>query len=255
MKKFGKILLTNLCFGVVMFVIGLLTSPPKTVQGAPGSAPVTVVNTPLPVSGNVTGTVTGSVNIANTPLPVTGSVNVANTPLPVTGNVTGSVAVINPTVQDLNNNPAPGPLITEDTANPGYEPFSISLCIANNGPFVCSFPDPITVPSKTADNQPVTRLVIEHVSGECVVTGGTIAVLNMHTSSSYNGGDVGNHFPLSPNSSPAGGWYVFAQSTRIYADPGTGVSIDPDYPGATPNYWCVASVNGYFVVAAKPTVF
>lgn len=51
-----------------------------------------IVNTPLPVTGNITstGTISGNVSVTNTPLPVTGNVTVTNTPLPISGNVTVS---------------------------------------------------------------------------------------------------------------------------------------------------------------------
>ena len=74
MKKFGKILLIGLGFGLVVIALGFFTSPPAPAQN---SVPVTVVNTPLPVKGTV------NANITNTPVPVTGTVNVniANPPL------------------------------------------------------------------------------------------------------------------------------------------------------------------------------
>jgi len=59
---------------------GSLISFAPRPAGASGSAPVTVVNTPLPVTGTLTANVAGTVNA-----------NVTNTPLPIAGNVTGSV--------------------------------------------------------------------------------------------------------------------------------------------------------------------
>jgi hypothetical protein len=85
MKKFGKILLIGLSFGLVTLTIGFLTNPPTPVQGAPGPAPVTVVNTPLPVQGTV------NANVTNASIPVTGTVSVSSVgSLPP---VSGTVAV------------------------------------------------------------------------------------------------------------------------------------------------------------------
>ena len=46
-------------------LLATLSMPPSQAIGAEGSAPVTVVNTPLPVTGNTT--VSGTVDIGNTP--------------------------------------------------------------------------------------------------------------------------------------------------------------------------------------------
>ena len=71
MKPFGKLLLVTLGFGVFGFAMSLV--PQKTATGA-GSAPVTVVNTPLSIEGTVgvnnfpaTQTVTGTVAVSNFP--------------------------------------------------------------------------------------------------------------------------------------------------------------------------------------------
>ena len=51
MKKFPKIMLITLGFGLATLLTGFLTSRPTTAQHV---APVRVTNTPLPVNGNVT---------------------------------------------------------------------------------------------------------------------------------------------------------------------------------------------------------
>jgi hypothetical protein len=178
-----------------------------------------------------------AVYVMNTP-----NVNVVNTPLPIT----------NAEVHDLNNNPAPGPLITEDTGNPAYEPFAATLCVSFGGTS-CGFPSSLTVPTKTADFQPVTRLVIEYVSGDCQASGGLDVELFSNSSGNSGGFSAVNRFSLNPT--PTGGWYEFSQHTRIYADPGTNLGPNFSYTGPTPNYLCNMVVNGHFVVAAVPTVF
>ncbi len=88
--------------GVLLMALSISFAHVNPVGGA-GSAPVTVVNTPLPVQGTVdvgnfpaANTVTGSVSITNTPLPVQGTVN---------ANVTGSVGLTGTPNVNISNTP------------------------------------------------------------------------------------------------------------------------------------------------------
>lgn len=92
--------------GIMLIAMSISFAHVNRVGGA-GSAPVTVVNTPLPVEGNtsVSGTVsatqagTWSVGVNNFPSTLTGV-----TPLPVTGTVTANVSLPDPLpVQQVNS--------------------------------------------------------------------------------------------------------------------------------------------------------
>ena len=78
MKRFARAL--AVFFGIVVLGSFVLLVPQKNAAGA-GSAPVTIVNTPLPVTGDVSATVSGTVGIAGTPT-VNANVSLPN-PLPV----------------------------------------------------------------------------------------------------------------------------------------------------------------------------
>ena len=66
MKKFAKIMLIALGFGLVTLVLGFLTSNPRPAHAAP-VAHVIVTNTPLPIQGSVNANVTGTVSVSNFP--------------------------------------------------------------------------------------------------------------------------------------------------------------------------------------------
>ena len=105
MKKFPKIMLITLGFGLATLLTGFLTSRPTTAQHV---TPVRVTNTPLPVNGNVTVgnfPATQNVTISGTP-----NVNVTNTPLPVTGTVS------------LSGNTAATPLLVRNVDDPARQP-------------------------------------------------------------------------------------------------------------------------------------
>jgi hypothetical protein len=68
MKQLGKIILLTLGFGVFAAALGQFNTGPKQVaaqsSGPPAGLNVNVVNTPLPVSGNVNAAVSGTVAVA-----------------------------------------------------------------------------------------------------------------------------------------------------------------------------------------------
>ena len=81
MKRSMYIMLLTLGFGLLLAALSPRFSTPSTAN-ASGSAPVTVVNTPLPVTGSVA--VGGTIAVSNFPAtqPVSGTVdaNITNTP-------------------------------------------------------------------------------------------------------------------------------------------------------------------------------
>jgi hypothetical protein len=162
MKKFGKILLIGLSFGLVTFIIGFLTIPPTPVQGAPGPAPVTVVNTPLPVQGTV------NANITNATVPVSGTVNASQ-------NGAWNVGVSNfPATQTVSFNGAQpvsfantstSPIFTLDVDNNGRIPFQAEFVLDNTNPGTtpgCG----ITQCQANFDVPNGKRLVLEQVSAK-----------------------------------------------------------------------------------------
>lgn len=81
MKHFGRFMLLTLGLGLFAFVLSSLPSHPAA--AAPGGPGVTVLNTPLPVTGNVNAAVSGAVSITGTPsVQITNApaINVNNTP-------------------------------------------------------------------------------------------------------------------------------------------------------------------------------
>jgi hypothetical protein len=187
--------------------------------GSAGSAPVTVVNTPLPVQGTVN---VGNFPTSNT---ITGSVSIANTP---------NVNVVNqPTVRDADN--------------PARQPFVFFLCELSQQ----NCPTAFTIPSTTATGQSVQRFVVEYVSGSCAVDSGKF-VADLGVSTSVKGTTAFYRvIPTLESSFPStGNFFNFAQQLRGYADPGTNAVISSfvEGPGTSePGQSCNMLVSGYLV--------
>jgi len=262
MKKFGKILLIGLSFGLVTFTIGFLTNPPTPVQASPGPAPVTVVNTPLPVQGTVSANVTNTVpvNVANSTLQVQGTVNASQNGgwtvgvnnLPAIQNVS-----FNGVAQPVSFSSTPTtPLFTRDVDNPVRQPVFGSCGATNqvpvNGFVSCdiSFISPTSSFSSVPAGQ---RLVIEFVSGEAdVPTGFKPLEFGIRTSlgnaytdvdfvTTFIGTSTINGIPLDE--------YKVGQQTRIYEDPNATVHVEvfaSDTNYSDP-YSVSVTVTGYLV--------
>ena len=193
-------------------------------QGAPDprpgpSTPVTVMNTPLPV----TGTVTGNVNAT------------------VTGNVNATI-VGTPQVKIASNQVA----------------FAKRFCFGTI-PNVCvpAAPESFTVPAITAGGQTVKELVIDFVSGICVGSARTTFVRIRAIDGPEIVADTGdnysfNYIPVSvaqfaselgQNSSQA-----LAEQTRITFVPGMLVDFSLDFAKAG-EMACRVQLNGHFVTA------
>ena len=132
-------------------------SPPRTANAA-GAAPVQVVNTPLPVSGNVNATVTGNVGAT-----VTGTVGLASG---TTVNIgSGAVELTgNPSVQI--GNPATDPVLTRDVDRTGLQRYvDGKQVLCADGAFFCGTNSFDAVPAGK-------RLVVEHVWARADLPGG-----------------------------------------------------------------------------------
>ena len=102
MKHFGRLILATLGLGLFAIVVLSLPNHPAA---AGNGAPVTVLNTPLPVQGTVAAQQSGAwnvginntpnvnANISNASVPVSGTVAVSSLP---SVNLGGSVTVGNP---------------------------------------------------------------------------------------------------------------------------------------------------------------
>jgi hypothetical protein len=229
MKCFARALAVTL--GLVVLGVFVLLVSQKNATGA-GAAPVTVVNTPLPV---------GVTNTAANPVPVSGLVAVGNertltgggfvpVPLDVTVTngtlpVTGYVSISGrPTVQDALDSPAA----------PFQQGFcgsiQVSGCPGPNGIHTTFF-----VPRDSRGNP--QRLVIEYASGSCTVIpggGGTVGLLT-----TAGGIGVIHSFALVNTASTQ---LTFGQRTKIYADPDSEVAFIVQGPFA-----CTGAISGYLI--------
>jgi hypothetical protein len=126
MKHFGRPMLLTLCLG--LFAVVLSFYPSHHSAGAPAGPGVTVLNTPLPVTGSVNAAVTGTVGAQqsgawNVGINGTPSVNAAitNSSLPVSGTVAVST-LPNVTVGNTSANP----VVTRGADNPALQPFQVT---------------------------------------------------------------------------------------------------------------------------------
>ena len=116
MKTWSRVLGLALCASVLA-ILSVPTSSRAVDPGPPGGLNVNVVNTPLPV----TGTVTGSVSITGTP-----NVNVINTPkVQVTGTVETQTAIPSGAFSVTDTTFAP--LLGPDPAGTSYAITSVTL--------------------------------------------------------------------------------------------------------------------------------
>jgi hypothetical protein len=199
-------------------VLGVQICAQAADPGPPGGLNVNVVNTPLPVQGTVSGTVsisgTPSVNVANTP-----NVNVANTP---NVNVTNTVTTI-------------------DAANPASQPFQRAEVVSWNNPNLIGGDATFTVPAGK-------RLVIEVVSYSLFLPTGTRPTLNFIDVSTANSNQspVSYYVPVSLQGNN-GTEDVFTGNslTRLYADPGS--TVDVAVRSNSTSGLASVSVSGYLV--------
>ena len=154
MKKFAKIMLIALGFGLVTLVLGFLTSNPRPAHAAP-VAHVIVTNTPLPIQGSVNANVTGTVSVSNFPPTQTVSFNGATQPVSFSNTLTT-------------------PIFNRDVDN-GSNPFQLRLAL-DNGFVNPAFPGSSCSNVEQCQvnfNVPAgMRLVIEHISARVLGASG-----------------------------------------------------------------------------------
>ena len=186
-----------------------------------GSAPVTVVNTPLPVTLQGTGTVTGKVTALQ--------------------GGSWSVGVVTLPAVQL----APGTTVHVD--DPARQAYSLSLCATGDTESCGVNPTTATIPLNK-------RFVIEFVSGYCFVR--NTGIHGWTLTAPLNGQSyehmIGDKISASDDDSTTG---LFSDQTRIYVDGGQvdslsvgvlaqGFSEHHDYG---PEAYCHVTLSGYLV--------
>jgi len=123
-------------------------------------------------------------------------------------------------------------------------PFQQALCrdngISGCGDLGFEFDAPVT----TSDGEPVLRLVIEYVSGRCLMSSGGINT-QMVLQTVAGGTTVSHTFV--PIVAVPGAETNVAQATRIYVDPGSRVRYSAGVQGS-PASQCRMSISGHLAV-------
>ena len=221
--------------GILSFLVAIAVAIiplPKSMRAqgqAAGSAPVTVVNTPLPVSLTGTGNISGNVNAAQS-----GAWNVGVTSLPAVQLAPGTTVGISGSTS---------PIFARDVDEPARSAFVLGLCATSKFQ-TC---DGVTVPLGT-------RYVIEQVSGTCEV-GSESSIGGFKLTAPLNG--VSNDYFFHDTISAGGGGAttlgMFFQEARIYTDGGVANGISArvvDAGGSGPGGVCSITLSGHLVSMA-----
>lgn len=213
-RKYWSVVALVLIFaaGVVMHELA-----PTPVQAA-GSAPVTIQNTPLPVSLTGTGTIAGTVNAAQSG---SWSVGVNNFPaFPATQNVNVT-------------NTMPVPVTAAD--NPAFHPMQEYAEGTFDSGGLCT--------TTLATIGSGKRLVIEYASAHVIsTTGQRVFFIDIKASGVFNflapsyQADIGAFSSI-----------MASQATRIYANPSTDVVGQASGPTTMAGSTCAFSFSGYLV--------
>jgi hypothetical protein len=215
MKLFAQHLKSIVVLTLLM-AIAAVTIPRSRPLQAAGSAPVQVVNTPLPVSLTGTGTISGSVNAAQL-----GAWNVGVTNLPAVQLAPGTTVGIS------------GNLPPNDSAK---EAFVVGLHASTSGGGFGA-----TVPLGN-------RYVIEYVSWRCIVGSGTsmdgwklIAWLNGNNNTYY----FRTQISAGPGATTEG--LSLPEVTRIYADGGLVDGLSAEVVNGGSSAGCDITLSGHLV--------
>lgn len=206
MRRFARALAVTLGLVIIGSIVSLV--PQKNAAGS-AAAPVTVVNTPLPVTGNVSASVSGTVGAQQSG---NWSVGISGTPT-VNANVTFPRSIGVQNARDLSSLLIP--LLQQDTDNPARQPFTQECTVSTLDTAGRGFCSLDTVPTGK-------RFIIETVSGGLNTTPGikpTQISLQVNTT-----GTVRAYFfsaTFRGNSSFFGDSFVVNQPVRIYADSST----------------------------------
>ena len=136
-------------------------------------------------------------------------------------------------------------LLFRDVDAAALRPFQAEFCNENGTGGCGSILSSLTVPTATGSGEPVRRLVIEYVSGRCVLSGsggGIVASLALDTTA--NGMFARHRF--TPVATQAGFEVVAGQVTRLYADPGSQVEFIAAVLSA--QHQCRLTLSGHLVI-------
>jgi hypothetical protein len=240
MKKVSKTLWITLALLIFTIALGFLASSPAPAQFPPPPLPVVpvkVTNTPLPVQGSVSASISNTVpvsgtvnaNVTNT-VPVSGAVQITNASLPVTGSLSGLIT-----------NPVNNPVLVGPVNDSTDREFFFSLCEGDYGtPLVCpgSF-DPVhqeymtsfTAPTTTPSGLNVTRAVIEYVSGiyradatDDITEVGIEGTFTNNFSTFASVKTPGTQFLIAPPQPSSTAW-SWSHTTKIYVPPGASINL------------------------------
>jgi hypothetical protein len=199
MARFSNLFVLALSFSVVATSLALM--PNSHIAAAASGAPVTVVNTPLPVSAEQSGA--WNVGITGTP-----SVQVSNTP---TVNLAADtlVKIQNQTANDGNA----VPIMVRDSDSPGRHPFQVRVDFPINDGTNEGESGGIRVPAGK-------RLVVEYVSANITLPSGQ-KVLEVWVITTQNGSAIQHFFSTAfqGTSNILTGYFTISQQTRLYSDP------------------------------------
>lgn len=145
-------------------------------------------------------------------------------------------------------NPKTNPALVRNVDRPATQAFAAQLCAGSSSSNPCYINISPTPPSMiyaptSFHGAPVERLVIEYVSGICSDTGpGQLIEISLGTAT--GGASIWNFFVPTVQPHLNGSVLVWAQPTRIYANPGAPVIFGP-LIGIADTYRCTFSINGY----------
>jgi hypothetical protein len=188
---------------------------------------------PVPVQSQGTTNIAGNVNVTNTP-----SVSIANTPT-VSAQEFGqwNVNISNKPTVTLDSS---APVNVRDVDNPALQPFQRNLVVLIP-PGQNNAVDQYSVPAGK-------RLVIEFTSTSVTAPTGMKLWVRLQT---FTGGVFSNYNLTSTLLANTAGtdFSVGSQTTRIYADPGSIVTLVVNVLGATagPNTGAEVDLSGHFV--------
>jgi hypothetical protein len=223
-NKLKKYLVMTAVVSGLAIIGGLMTPVPlvadkPNIIGPAGTVPVTVTNTPLPVTGSVAISNSPTVAIGNTP-----NVNIVNSPI---------VGLSSNASVHLNNTT---PLLIQDSDNPARQPFQGTATWTITDGFVGVCQTVLTVPQNK-------KAVIEFVSAFIIVPGGQTVNRVQFIDRQLTGDITHELHPLSNG----GSLFNVEQQLRVYADSNSLINVCPFRDQTAGAGSVLATVSGYLV--------
>lgn len=228
MKPFSRAALS--VFGIAAIAAVLLSAPTKPAGASAGPA-VTVANTPLPVTGNVNASVSGTVAVSSMP-----TVNAAQSGTWTVG-ISGTPNVNASNVTDSNGNPVP--VTTQDIGYRNFFSISGNCSFSGTG---CSVPGILNISGQQF-------AVVKSISGTCNLPSTTDSIQSISLSGavSLTTTVVGVYVVPGPVNN---GTQSFAQEIEGYFPPGPAGSQTYDLNiqdiSSLSGGSCAIFVNGYW---------